>query len=112
MSRTAYPPQLKVINIKNNAVCVVLRTFIPCTLLWQVLSVNPFLQICNNFSVFGIDKFLGLQNELVAKQCCEHCAYFIRFEWLVAQCIYAGLLNVGHMHAIRCFRRHHYDWDM
>lgn len=61
MSRTAYPPQMKVINIKKNAVCVVFRTFIPCTLLRWLISVNPFLQNNLRFLLLCIDKFQRLQ---------------------------------------------------
>ena len=61
MSRTAYLPQMKVINIKKNAVCVVFRSFIPCTLLRWLISVNPFLQNSLRFLPLRIDKIQRLQ---------------------------------------------------
>ena len=64
MSRTAYPPQMKVINIKKNAVCVVFRSFIPCTLLRWPISVNPFLQNSLRFLLLRIDKNQRLQMKI------------------------------------------------
>lgn len=64
MSRTAYPPQMKVINIKKNAVCVVFRNFIPCTLLRWLISVNPFLQNNLRFLLLCIDKIQRLQMKI------------------------------------------------